>query len=774
MKRKAYISPGLLPSVLLGLGSIVGIWIGFSLIALHPQHQLMDAGVDGFRTYFTILYYLQHGQGWEFNGMNYPYPEFLIYTDNLSFLSFLINSLSQIISITPETGLALIHSVILLSFFITPFLIFRILRQFELPATFSVLAALPIGFLSPQLQRLEGHLGLTFNCFIPLLWYGLIQLEKRPIWIFFLPLFILLFSLIHPYYLPLGTLFTGLYLGWKKKWSQCITISLIPVGLFKAFTLIFDQISDRPLHPYGFFAYQSYWEGIFLPHEGPLWDFINLWVDVRDVNMESYGYVGFTCFCVAIGSLLFSIRHITSLSKWKHIVPSSIGIYVGVGCIALLISMALPFQLGLKWVPEYVPVLKQFRSLGRFSWIFYYTFSVFSAIIIYKLFTHFLQNHRYWLAYVFLFLTMGFWWWETYIHLQLRHLHIKQQGQNMFVLQTPSYEEILVQAGYQPEEFQAILPIPYFHIGSEKFAPSRVDFHAFRQSLIAAYQTGIPLATRIMPRASLSQSLQQVQLISHPLVSRRAGPHLPFQTPFLCIVNQNVPLTPEETRLLSLADSIANFSPVTLYSLSLDQLEAFRKKYVSFLPTNDEIMKGFRPMDKVIGHHLTDTVKTYWHKQSYYYTTDTTRYIIPDLSTYTFTPLGMRAISDSAQFISLYHTSHPPFPPQAILEASVWVKADLRRDVFPIFYVEGIDEKGSSIFAFPVDPKYSTEVFQDWVRVSKRFSLPENCKQLHCYMKGRQATVDQFMLRDTSTHILVPVIQDSLWMQDNYFIKMLP
>src|SRR5689334_14984678 len=49
----------------------------------------VDIG-DGEKNYFTLAWYVLHDKGWHFSGMNYPYGENIIYTDNQPILAMLL------------------------------------------------------------------------------------------------------------------------------------------------------------------------------------------------------------------------------------------------------------------------------------------------------------------------------------------------------------------------------------------------------------------------------------------------------------------------------------------------------------------------------------------------------------------------------------------------------------------------------------------------------------------------------------------------------------
>lgn len=51
---------------------------------------------DGYKNYYTLAYYLQNDQGSHFSGMNYPYGENILFTDNQPAMAFILKGLSAV------------------------------------------------------------------------------------------------------------------------------------------------------------------------------------------------------------------------------------------------------------------------------------------------------------------------------------------------------------------------------------------------------------------------------------------------------------------------------------------------------------------------------------------------------------------------------------------------------------------------------------------------------------------------------------------------------
>ena len=67
----------------------------FTRVVKCPACYLFEDGGDGLKNYYTLDYYVKHDDGWHFTGMNYPYGENIIYTDNQPILALTLRWIDQ-------------------------------------------------------------------------------------------------------------------------------------------------------------------------------------------------------------------------------------------------------------------------------------------------------------------------------------------------------------------------------------------------------------------------------------------------------------------------------------------------------------------------------------------------------------------------------------------------------------------------------------------------------------------------------------------------------
>jgi hypothetical protein len=154
--------------------------------------------------------------------------------------------------------------------------------------------------------------------------------------------------------------------------------------LFNLFIKLTDLKGDRPQNPYGLRGYMLEWEGIFLPISLPSINIINSITKVRPVGWETLGYVGFASFVLSIIIIISVLLYRKkTLNKLLHSNPTKV--YLLAGFLCLCFGFLFPRIGSLPEIYPYLGPLKQFRSLGRLSWIFFYLINIFSFYSLYSL-----------------------------------------------------------------------------------------------------------------------------------------------------------------------------------------------------------------------------------------------------------------------------------------------------------------------------------------------------------------------------------------------------
>ncbi|MEM6803943.1 MAG: hypothetical protein AAF696_21235 [Bacteroidota bacterium] len=560
----------------------------------NPNNYILGGSLDALKNYFTPAWFIKYDTGIHFTGMNYPYGEHVLFTDNQPLLSWILSFIHNNISPISDHAVGILNGLIFTSILISMLVLYRIARHFQLPHVYAIPLAILLSLLSPQIHRFAGHYALAYTSYVPVLWYLLIKLHthKKRQWLYLALtiIYISLSGLIHAYYLLIGAIFSFLYLGIyslkerrlkldvRRSLLQAFLTLLIPVLFIQSFLWITDPIADRPSNPFGILSYQAYWHSVFLPVQGPLHAAYHRFFQGKDLSMEGFAYVGFTATAVFFLTLARMIGY-GYRKKWKRIfrfaLPGELRVALWASVFVLLFSMAIPISWGHPFWVDLVPPLKQFRSLGRFAWVFYTVFTMYAAVYLHLIYRRLKQKSLANIGAWILFLGLVFWLWDAGIHADIHADIIKSnRGRNAFMQDVPEYNQWIKDAGYKVEDFQAALPIPVFNVGSEKFVPRWATFGITEQIYKLAYQTGLPMACGSMSRTSIEQSSKLVQLFSADYVEKEILKDMPDDRPLLVLRHENVPLSWPEQRLLAKAKEIYHGGNYSLHALELDALKS--------------------------------------------------------------------------------------------------------------------------------------------------------------------------------------------------------
>ncbi|HLP19663.1 MAG TPA: hypothetical protein VK174_05150, partial [Chitinophagales bacterium] len=412
---------GLLATVIITTG-VLFLYFWYSII--NADTLSMGNGGDAYKNYYTLAYYLRNDTGAHFTGMNYPYGEQVMFTDNQPLLAWILKALTR-----PFPGIVYhIHGIItwliFLSVVVSAAFVFKTLRKLAVQVIPAVAFSVLIAVLSPQLLRFLGHFSLAYSCVLPTVFYCLVsaflqkQNNKYPIYI---ALTITLFSFIHIYYLALSGMFIMLVAlfyalvhvkQYKTEWqfpAKLVASAILPFIILKGFLLITDHITDRPTAPWGFVATRSTVADILLSAYSFTGQAIGqLFPKAKIVyHFEGYGYIGLIgllALAAIVITAIFQLIRRRSIS----ILPYPFNYFLPAGILVLLFAMAFPFSIdSLEQYYNYMPgPVKQFRASGRFNWVFYYTVTLLAAVFISRLAQ---QQKSKWAQYLVLLLPLAVW-----------------------------------------------------------------------------------------------------------------------------------------------------------------------------------------------------------------------------------------------------------------------------------------------------------------------------------------------------------------------------
>ena len=578
--------------------SISGIYLLFGQALLSPNAYLFSGEGDGLKSYYCAQYHVQYDKAyWHTYAMNYPYGESVFFTDGQPLVSNSIKFLKNAgIDLTGYT-IGIINVLLILSVLLAAIVLYALLIELGTAPLPAGLWAPGITFLSPQIDRLSGHLSLAYVFIIPLFLLLLIRYIRTPGWTYsILCFFLVVFSgFTHLYYLAFaGILCFGAFAAVLLNSEFSIPNStlrfrisefrfqsfllpfvhfgvqfLLPAILLLAVMSASDPFTGRTTHPFGFLYYKAFPESVFLPLRQWYGEFFHRFSDFSYITWEGYSYVGITATIVflflfitkSISLLRGRIREAFTLTNNKPL-----NIFFWLSIFALVLACALPFRFGFDHLIMHLGPLQQLRASGRFAWIFFYVMNLMTYTWMSSLTTMSSKSS----AGMSSFKTM------TSIIILAASILLYHDAWLMINAKRASFSQNSVRpfhgmAIQNAREYQAILPLPYFHVGSENiWLEPKCDI--LKTSFDISLQTGLPSMGVLLGRTSIPQTLNSIALVTTPLAPLKILDDMPDQRDILLVVNDCLTLTEREKQICSAAILVKRTANISLYRISPTKL----------------------------------------------------------------------------------------------------------------------------------------------------------------------------------------------------------
>ncbi len=743
-----------------------------SNIILNASHAIPELGGDGGKNTFTYLYHSMYGKGYWFEGMNYPYGEHIVYTDGQPILSVLFASLHNV---TAEQALTVLWLLIGCSYFLSFIFLYKILCRFKVSPFPAILFAGLIGLLSPQLPRLQGHYALSYTCIIPMLFYWTIQYHDSLKWRY--PVYIFLtgaiMSFFHPYYAAMMLVWAGAYsagyalikkeklLNKAKATIPLLGAAIAVLAVVAVVMKLTDPITDRPVTPFNaFYETCTHIKNLITSVHSPFWQAPTgkpVFYFVTEGG-EGYCYIGVVIFLTLAGSLFISAgkslkqKRITLIAEDSGFSP----VWLVIAVIALLFSMGVPFIWHMEWLMDYISFFKQFRSLGRFSWIFYYIAAVYTAVAIHNTFRSFLDKRRYLPAYALLLTALSIWGYEANGY--VKYAHWLSQGslynyRLLFSVDETNWENFLKEHNSNKDNFQGILLLPFFHVGTEKLWLGDPDWLMILGGK-AALQLHLPIVDVMMSRSSWSAAMKQVKTAGGRYVEKPLLDDIKSNKPFLLMQLDYDTLDHDQKVLLEASDLIGLKSQCYVYACYPDRL---RKIYKSGIDSISRILPFLAGTDTIIGNatncyinHMDDG-----HSEQHI-----------------FGAGGGNVIEGDSSYIATLPIT--PLKDSELYEFSCWVLLGNKDYRSPFITLQQFDRNGKMISHPDVLTKRSTDNYGMWFRTSAYFQLQAGCTSIRCNLINMPHPsyfgMDEIQLRPAES-IIISKSTDGRVTVNNHFVR---
>jgi hypothetical protein len=713
-----------------------------------PDSVLFSKHEDGLKNYFNFSYYLKYDEGFRHDGINYPYGDHLQYINSHPLYVQILKFVDKKIYPVSNYGVLILNLTMIISLLLAIPFLYLVLRKFALPRWYAALMAMILLFLSPQFFRIHGHFEMVYAFFIPMYWYFLIRWregKKRWIWSLLLVAGGVIGGFTSAYYASFyaiflfGVLFVELWnhrKNLKNYWKTGLVLfvlAILPLLAVKGFVSATDWVTDRPQNPYGFDVYHAEFLSVSLPLVSPLKMLIGNVVDM-DFEWEGRAYVGLPAALLAVSVFITTWFNLFSKRKVRFRIyrPSKqMDVYFYAAILILLFAMCIPFKYGFGFLLEIIPPVKQFRALGRFAFIFYYVFTIYTAWFIYRLYRFLRQKKQPLPALLILIFALSYWAIDAGTNTRLSTDGIFNVNDRL----ETSDEKYLArfrEAGVNPDEFQAILFLPFSSTCGDKLLFEN-GVEAFGYAMQCAHHTGLPLVQSFSPRLSFTQALSSIQLLANPAINKTRLNDM-NEKPLL-LVSSNEKMNEQEAWLYSNAEVFWQNKKITLSKLPL---EVFHNSHESWQKKAESVIPNLARY----GNIYTDTEIS------------SVVYIDFDDQKEQLTFSGEGAFyMKKGRADLLIQTLPKDFLPGKY-ELSFWLYIDSRRYNMPRAILKVSDHNEKTIHEKQLNTRSVNDVYRQWIRVSEMIELQPGY-QITLNIRRHFVTVDDVLLKPLNSNVFI-------------------
>lgn len=656
----------------------------------------------------------------------------------------------------------------LLSYPIASIFIFKILRHYKVNDWWALAGAVAIAFMSPQIFRLTGHFAMSYVFAIPIMWWLLIKSysTKKWIWSGIITLYMLAFFFTHPYLGIILAFFSIVFwlVNMVKSRKEILpgiarifVQTVLPLVLFQGYISMTDVHVDRLSNPAGFFYYYANWNSLIIPHHGPFHELTHFF-SLKPGTWEAWCYIGLPTmvFALVIGIQIIRIRKSFHL---KTFLKKELLLFLMAAYLILLFSFCFPLKYDwLRWITDLFGPLKQFRILGRFTWIFFYVFTVACVVGIHHLYQKNKSKN-----YSILFFA-GI----VFFVLEFVPAHNSQirATENEFIAENVDANMNEVIDYMNKENYDAILFLPFQHMSSENImllGAHKANYDAF----ILSYHTETPLVNSISSRMSLTEAIKVNNYFSPRFIEKELTYDFPEGDRIVVIKNRDL-LKPSELVMIWESEKVFENEEFVIFDFD-------PKKYNSRAPF-DRIMAKEKLATYPLEQGWRSDTSDVWF---YYESFDTVGLdLLPEHK------LGgegaFRDLKSSWNtLLSLDKTTIPP--DDYVIRFWYYIRED-RPDPLAVIEAKYVQED-SSAWVAQFDIKQSTLIVEDWCLVEMNFSISADVEKLNVLITGNSSQepfiIDELLIQKQGDHHLFRkavknenpyVIYDNYWIKENSFV----
>jgi hypothetical protein len=598
---------GILLTLLL---SCIVLFLFYRPMLKDPNQVYFSPSGDGLKSYIVSIYHLEHDTSmFRNNAMNYPYGEMAFFTDCQPMITNPVKFLNDFgIDFRPYI-VGIINMSMLLSIVLAAVFIFLIFLELNVSWWFAAVAAIGITMVSPQIGRLGGHFSLSHLMWLPMLIWLLMRFDIKKSYSISVVIGLVTFLAagMHMYFFALfGFLFLFYWVNciYTKqlnirdyRWIVHVFIQIIlPLILVQLIVGHNDTITDRTTHPWGLTAYRANPASVLLPLGKPYAQFLMKVEKFNTFDWEAFAYIGLVALIGFIAGIFKIVQRVRLKQSWWKVSDNRlITVFFWASVASLLLSFSIPFNLGLMFLLDYLGPIQQLRALARFSWLFYYLINL---LVFYGVFSLLKRGRPFRILAI---LALAFLLYDGYLNVRTY-----ASAMNNRVLELEDQANISAENAWvsliNKDDYQAILPLPYFHVGSENvWLEPKCEI--LRQSFIVTLKTGLPSMGVMLSRTSLSQTYKSLSLVSEPVSTYQIIKDLQNKKPLLLMVDNCNDLSNPEKNLVRHSSLIWKGPKFAFYQLPVAQLDTISL----------EGEKSFDEEMKVIHSQSIDTTKLFFY-----------------------------------------------------------------------------------------------------------------------------------------------------------------
>lgn len=562
---------------------------------------------DLMKDVYTTTYHTQYDSSYTHcTAMAYPYGEQYIYTGLQILVSAPLKLLQEMgVKDAWKASLPLINFYVIISIFLCALFLYLLLSELKLPPLPSLLGAVGITFLMPQIQRMGGHLTLSYLCVIPMALYFIARLHHTHHWKWsvFYGLLLLFSALSHPYYLAFLSdiaLVYMVYLLFTRKQNQwktaviglhfCI-LFLLPVILFFTLSSIGDTPLDRTTVPDGMYYYRGRLSGLLLPfHRIFLGSPLKNIMGIKAPEWETCCYIGIVAlitFLIWIILILWDLFHLRLTHLFRPTDNPLLNVFLWASILLFLVASVLPvITQNHPSILNHLSALTQLRALGRLLWLPFVTLNL---LAVYWVWQWTSRMPKTWCRIAVISLVTLAYGYEVYSHSKLS---IWAEPYPKWTDYDNKSDENQWLKKINPSDYQAILSLPVFHIGSEHYH-LQIEDKMLHKSAYVSIKTGLPLICNSSARSSITRAYNCMELSWEPWKEYNILKDLPNGKPLLIVSSlDSGMLNPNEKRILHYADTLMTIGDFSLHSISIQALRQLCLDY------QEEQANAIKPEEK--------------------------------------------------------------------------------------------------------------------------------------------------------------------------------